>query len=127
MSVTGPPENFHLTSNPFGPYTIVTLQTKGNHPNLGLELLHHQDTSRVVLKSCLPSTPAARIPQWRSTLRSRYIIAVDDHPISTISDITTYIIKARVQHSKPITIKIVPLSTYILHQTLTFPKSISIK
>ena len=50
-AATGPPDDFHLTSNPFGPSTTVTLTTKGTHPTLGLDIHHHSDTSRIVLRS----------------------------------------------------------------------------
>ena len=68
-AATGPPDDFHLTSNPFGPSTTVALTTKETQPTLSLDLYHHSDTSRIVLRLCFPSTPAARIPRWRSTLQ----------------------------------------------------------
>ena len=71
-------DDFHLTTNPFGPSTIVTLPIKGTHPALGLHLIQHEDNNRILLHSCVPSTPAARIPRWRSTLHQSSIIAIDD-------------------------------------------------
>ena len=99
-AATGTPDDFHLISNPFGPSTTITLTTKCSHPTLLLDLHHHSDISRIVLRSYLPSTPAVRIPRWRSTLRDSYIIAVDDIPIDTIVDITKYIAVDRTSSAK---------------------------
>ena len=108
MPPLDPPDDFHLTSNPFGPSTTVTLTTKGTHPTLGLDIHHHSDTSRIVLRSCFPSTPAARIPRWRSTLRESYIIALDDTPVTTIEDVTRHIAAARSSSAKSIVFTMVP-------------------
>ena len=67
---TGPPDNFHLSTNPLGPSTTIDITVKGNHSTLSLDLAKHPDSSRLVLRSCIPSTHMACIPRWRSTLRN---------------------------------------------------------
>jgi len=67
--VVSRPDNFFLSTNPFGPSTTITVSVKGTHAALGLHLISNQDTDRIILESCAASNPAARIPRWRSTLR----------------------------------------------------------
>jgi len=72
-STTAPPPihasiEFELSSNPFEKSVDISILVTGDHPTLGLDLLHHTDNAQITLKFCVPSTPAARIPHWRSTL-----------------------------------------------------------
>ena len=39
----------------------------------------------------MKSTPAIRIPRWRTELKHGYIIAVNNIPVSTIDDIHQHI------------------------------------
>ena len=64
LSTTGPPDDFYLFKNLFGPSTSFTLRVKGNHLTLSLNLIEHPGTSRIKMKSCSPSTPVTRIPRW---------------------------------------------------------------
>ena len=59
----GPPDEFHISSNLFGPSTVFTLKVTGDHPTIGLDFIAHSDHSCIVLKSYIPSTPAEQIPQ----------------------------------------------------------------
>ena len=64
LSTTGPPDDFHLSTNPFGPSTAFTLCLKENHPTVGLNFIEHPDNSCIKLQPCSPSTPAAHISRW---------------------------------------------------------------
>ena len=94
-SASGVPENFVLSSNPLGHSTDITIPINGNHLSLGLRLEIHTDTDRIILRECIPSTPAARIPKWRSTLRDSTIITVDGKPTDTIMQVKSMISDAR--------------------------------
>ena len=48
---------------------------RGSHPTRGLVVQVCDD--RLLLKSCQPSTPAARIPKWRSVLRDAIVDSID--------------------------------------------------
>jgi len=101
-------DNFHLNLNPFGPSTIITLPVNSTYQSLGLDLIQHEDNDRILLQSCVPSTPTARIPRWRSTLRHSLVIAIDNAPISSIHDIHEHIVKARSRNSKSVVVTLVP-------------------
>jgi hypothetical protein len=48
--------------------------------------LSHID-GRLILGSMAPSTPAAKIPRWRSRLKGAWLIKIDDHAVSTIDQV----------------------------------------
>ena len=58
---------------------------RGFHPIRGL--IVHECNGRLLLKSCQPSTPAARIPKWRSELRDAIVDSIDKIHVETKSDI----------------------------------------
>ena len=108
MTTTGPPDDFHLSTYPFGPSTEFTLPLKGQHPTLGLDLITDPNNSQIVMKSCSPSTPAARIPRWRSTLRNSVIIAVNGAPIDSSQQIMDIITKARTAKDPSLSFTVIP-------------------
>ena len=63
-----------LSSNPFDNEITVTMSVRGNHETLGMKLAQNKDIgNRIQLLECLNSTPAARIPKWRSVLRNAFL------------------------------------------------------
>jgi len=46
--------------------------------------LAHTD-GRLILGGMAPSTPAAKIPRWRSRLKGTWLIKIGDHTVSTIA------------------------------------------
>ena len=103
------PDDFTLSSNPFGNSVEISIPVKGIHPTLGLDLIQDDDTNRIKLKSCSPSTPAARIPRWRSTLRDGIVIAINDAPVDTIDNITTAIATARTSSTPSLRFTFIPV------------------
>ena len=103
------PIEFELSSNPFGNSVDVSILVKGDHPTLGLDIVHNSDNARLTLQSCTASTTAARIPRWRSTLRNGIIIAIEDTPVETIADITTIIASSRASTTKSLRFTIIPV------------------
>lgn len=63
---------------------IVTLD--GNHKTLGFVLEKCPIRQLPQLQRCLPGTPSARIPKWRSTLKHSYIPSINDTPINNIRE-----------------------------------------
>ncbi len=41
---------------------------------------------RLLLGGMMPSTPAAKIPRWRSRLKGAWLIKIGDTPVSSIPD-----------------------------------------
>lgn len=75
-------------------YTMdVRINVKGKHPTLGIIT---KDTERgLLITDCEKSTPSAKIPQWRRTLKGGYLRAIDNSPILTQKDLVTKIKHAR--------------------------------
>jgi len=116
------PVKLELSSNPFGNSVDITIQLKVDHPTLGLELLHHVDKNCITLQRCIPSTPVARIPRWRSTLRDGIIIALDGTPVETITDITKIITYSRATTAKSIAFTIVPAEHVSIRPDTNIPQ-----
>lgn len=58
-----------------------------------LQLCQHR--SRLQLKDMVLSTPASRIPKWRSTLRNAYLITFNGKSIHNMDDLIQAISQAR--------------------------------
>lgn len=58
----------------------------GDHPTAGL-ILSISDHGRLCLDSIAPSTPAAKVPTWRSRLRGAYLLSINNIPVATINDV----------------------------------------
>ena len=89
------PYNISLSLNPFDNYTHRTIQVKGDHPLLGLSLQSCATRNIPQIVECLKSTPAIRIPRWKTELKNAYIIAVDNNEVRTIDQVKDQIHIAR--------------------------------
>jgi hypothetical protein len=76
--------------------------TLTNHPSAGLDL--HESNNRVHLKRILPSSPAAKIPDWRSRLRGSRLIRVGDVTVSSIDDVRRALADLVSQHAPSTTL-----------------------
>ena len=87
--------NFELSCNAFGPSLDVNISLKGCHPTLDLDLYIHTDNNRIILRSCLPSSPAANIKKWRSTLRHLIFVECNDNVFTAIEDFVSFVKEKR--------------------------------
>lgn len=94
---TPSPQVIKFSDNPFDNKLEITIDNKGDHPTLRLDVVHHKDFDKVQLISCSKGTPAGKILRWRSTLRDSFVLAVDHTPISDITSLK----KAIQQWDKP--------------------------
>ena len=89
------PYHIWLSPDPFDKRLNIAIDVRRDHPTLGLITTMCQFRNRVQLVNMEKSTPGARIPKWRSTLRHAYIIGVDGALISNAADLQQAIHKAR--------------------------------
>ena len=73
------------------------------------------------LLNCANSTPAARIPRWRSTLRHSFPITIDDIKIGTIADIHKAIKLASDNHAVTITCRFGIMQKTAMHPQTGVP------
>lgn len=64
-----------------------------DHPTAGLRLV--QENGRVMLINMDKSTPASRIPRWRSRLKGAWLMQVDGMPVHSVSDVQISIKRAK--------------------------------
>ena len=74
---------------------------------------------RPQLRECLKSTPAAKIPKWRSMLRGAFPTDINGHPIVTEHDIIKAVQTAREQCKQSITCKFSIINRIAMYVTIT--------
>jgi hypothetical protein len=82
-------------TDPFGQLSPETIIISGIHPTLGLVLHYDVDRHLCQLIKLDVGTPSHRLPQWKSRLRSAYILSIDTMSVHTIADIGFVISEAR--------------------------------
>ena len=101
-----PPYHISLGTDPFDDVIEIEISTRGKHPTLGMHLNDNRNLGeRMQLLDIASSSPAARIPRWRSTLRSSPPLSIDNSPVSTQQDLEAAIRTARQQDLPHVKIK----------------------
>ena len=71
---------------------------------MGLHLIQDIDRNKPCIVKCIPSTPAAKMTQWRSRIKHSYILQIDNTPVNTIEDVKRLISDARKMNKLNITL-----------------------
>ncbi len=112
------PYHIWFSPDPFHKCVIIPIPIKGTHPTLGLITMPTPlSNHRIQLIDMAKSTPAHKIPRWRSTLKRAVIIAVDDNPVAHEEDIKKYISMARQKQADTIMVKFATPQPQPLHPT----------
>ena len=77
-----------------------------NNPDIG---------NRIQLSECQKSTPAARIPKWRSMFKNAFITKIDNTNITTIQDIQNCITTVRENKCQTITCQFATITKQAMH------------
>ena len=89
------PYNIDFSENPFEFFYNREINISGEHPSLGLILEQCENLALPRLKTCLKSTPAAKLPRWRSELKQSYMLSVNGSAVSTCAQVIAAISAAR--------------------------------
>ena len=60
-----------------------------------MQLSHDDISGRIQLKQCLPGTPSARFPKWRSELKNSTILKVNGKEVKDVKTMERIIKKFR--------------------------------
>ena len=85
------PYHIILSSDPIDNTYSIPINLNGTHPTLGLVLESDTTMNRIKIINCLPSSPAAKIPKWRSTIRHGYLTKINNTDITSIAQATKLI------------------------------------
>ena len=88
------PYDIWLSDDPYDNRLTITIDVKGSHPTLGMQLVANSNET-LQLADMSPSTPAAKVAKWRSTLRWSTLLSIDGKPIHTTADVEAAIATAR--------------------------------
>ena len=61
-----------------------------DHKCAGLTLIQRGD--RLIVGGIVPSTPAAKIPRWRTRVRGAWLIEINGTPVKTREDVVTALV-----------------------------------
>ena len=109
-------EDLILLDSPYDKVMKLKIRNRGIHPTRGLQIVQEQD--RLLLKGCEKSTPAARIPCWRGTLRDAIVDTIDGIKVDSIPDIENLIQRNK---EKYISIGFIPKLKLPSHPTENIP------
>ena len=110
------PLQIYMSHDPFEDVIAVEISTHGTHKTLGLVISNNTSMgNRPQLMECAKSTPAARIPKWRSMLRNAFPTEVDGKHITTTQDVIDAVSNARQQNKKSISVHFSVISKIALH------------
>jgi hypothetical protein len=84
-----------FSTNPFGQSFPEMIIVYGIHLTLGLVLHYDADQRRCQLVKMDLGTPSHRLPQWKSRLRSAYVLSINTMSVHTIADVGLVISEAR--------------------------------
>jgi hypothetical protein len=93
-----------LSTDPFGPSFPETILVSGIYPTLGIALHYNIDRHRCQFISMAPGAHLHRLFQWKSCLRSAYILSIDTMTVHTIADVRLIIYEARSAKSTSVVI-----------------------
>jgi dUTP pyrophosphatase len=91
------PYHIYISNDPFDLKIDITILVKGDHPTLGMQLTQCDYRQCPHLMGMALSTPASRIPKWRSQLRNAYLVEFNHQPIHTMEDAIQQITNAKEQ------------------------------
>ena len=81
------PYHMKLFSDPIDNMIDISIATNGMHTTLGVLLENNKPINRVKLINCIPGTPAAKIPKWRTILRNKFMTLYNNKSVKSIADI----------------------------------------
>jgi dUTP pyrophosphatase len=111
------PYNIWLSEHPFHKLLTIDMETKGSHPTMGMVLTttHHKD--RIQLVDMAKSTPAAKIPHWRSTLKCAILLKVGRHPVTNEEQVKSAVQELCAQNQQKTTLTFATVQHHGFHPT----------
>ena len=103
------PPQIILSRSFYGSTLDTSVKLWGTHKHLGMNLELDNDKNRIILISCEPSTPANRIPKWRSVLRNGVLLEANGIIIDDLQHLENIITKARSDQQKHIILTFAPM------------------
>ena len=116
------PYDIMLSDSPLDNQTFCTVSVTGTNPNLGFDLHICKHFGLPQVHDCLKSTPAAKLPRWRSELRNAYVTSVNGKSVATISQFQECIELARAAEAPEVEIGFATISKASMHPQRGIPQ-----
>ena len=116
------PYNIDFTNDPYDTHCHRTIIVKGQSPTLGMKLKVCEHRNKVMLQTCIPSQPAAKIPKWRKELKNAYITSVYNQETNTMNDVKQAIASARLNKQQEIKVTFSTMTKQAIHPQLGIPQ-----
>ena len=116
------PYQIYMSSDPMEDTVEIEIGLGGTHNTVGLiTTMNKEMGNRTQLLDCLKSTPAARIPRWRSTLRNSFPISINGTKVKSTDDIIKLVKEARSSDQTSIICKFAIISKIAMHPQMGIP------
>ena len=116
------PFDISLSDCPFDTFTDRTIDIKGDHPTLGLQMENNDMYNLPQLKQCQRSTPSSKLKAWRRDLRDGFIRSINDKPVTSVDDVKQIIRECRDKGDSSITIHFALIDTIAIHTEKGLPQ-----
>jgi hypothetical protein len=83
-----------MSTDPCDKKLMMTIDVRGDHKTLGMNMEPCPARGRLRLLSMEKSTPAAKVPKWRSTLRHSFLLSINNEEIFNHKDMEDVIARA---------------------------------
>ena len=93
------PYTVHFSTDIYDNILVRHITNKGSHPTRGLILKTCPKRNLPIIQECAKSTPAAKLPRWRSTMRGAYLLALNDTPIKSEEDVIQFFCQQPQSHA----------------------------
>ena len=111
-----------MSSDPYNNRLEHKIILKGTHKTLGMQLITDNISGRIKLKQCLPGTPSARLPKWRSELRNSTILTINGEMIKDVKTVEQIIRTGKKSGKKDITVVFGTMDKISLHPSHGVPQ-----
>jgi hypothetical protein len=81
------PYNIILSNDPYDDVIQLSILDFGTHPYMGLILQQPPHALAPQLSDIHPGEPCGRIQKWKSTIKGAYITQINEHIITTITEV----------------------------------------
>ena len=116
------PYNIFLSNDPYNNRLEHKIILKGLHKTLGMQLTADAISGKIKLKQCLPGTPSARLPKWRSELKGSTILKVNGEDISDVKNVEKIIRRSRKNGDTHVVVVFGTIGKVPLHPTYGVPQ-----
>lgn len=116
------PYDLIMSNSPFDNVCHRNISLNSRHEFLGMKLKMCNTRNKPMLESCIPGHAACKIPYWREQLKGSYITAINDTPVTSLSDIRNAIKASLQMKLKDVKVTFATIDKQAMHPQYGIPQ-----